>query len=73
MGDARKLPPRDTDPAEQAGAFTLFTQITNTPLDQAGNAGAAAPAVLQLSDVQAGNSFVSLATLLISTTNQTYQ
>lgn len=60
---ARKLPQRDTNPAEQAGAFKWFTQITNTFLDGAGNSGTAAPAVLQRSDVEAGDGLVSLCHL----------
>lgn len=60
---ARRLPQRDTNPAEQAGAFKWFTQITNTFLDGAGNSGTAAPAVLQRSDVEAGDGLVSLCHL----------
>lgn len=66
MGDVSvpgSYPQRDTNPAGQAGAFTWFTPITNTFLDEAENSGTAAPAALQLSDVQAGVSLVSLATL----------
>lgn len=63
MCRCQEVTPEGHKPCRTSRSLQWFTQITNTFLDGAGNSGTAAPAVLQRSDVEAGDGLVSLCHL----------